>query len=247
MSSPDTTQQDAPDFAELATALTHSKKHDWNIARRFRGFMPVVVDVETGGLNPQTDALLELAAVLLDVDANGKIIPVDRIQVHVHPFEGANLNPVSMKINGIDIDHPFRGALDEADALKHFFQPIRQRVKLNGARRAVLVGHNAAFDLAVINAACERTGNKKNPFHPFSTFDTVTLSALAVGETVLAKALEAIGLEWDSAQAHGALYDAEQTAELFCRIVNNFSTDKGRAAMRVHNRTTPESAEQERE
>ncbi len=243
MSSPDTTQQDAPNFTELAAALTQSKKHDWNIARRFRGFMPVVVDVETGGLNPQTDALLELAAILLDVDANGKIIPVDRIQVHVHPFEGANLNPVSMKINGIDINHPFRGALDEAEALKHFFQPIRQRVKLNGARRAVLVGHNAAFDLAVINAACERTGNKKNPFHPFSTFDTVTLSALAVGETVLAKALEAIGLEWDSAQAHGALYDAEQTAELFCRIVNNFSTDKGRAAMRVHNKPTTESAD----
>jgi ribonuclease T len=243
LSSPDTTQQDAPNFTELAAALTQSKKHDWNIARRFRGFMPVVVDVETGGLNPQTDALLELAAILLDVDANGKIIPVDRIQVHVHPFEGANLNPVSMKINGIDINHPFRGALDEAEALKHFFQPIRQRVKLNGARRAVLVGHNAAFDLAVINAACERTGNKKNPFHPFSTFDTVTLSALAVGETVLAKALEAIGLEWDSAQAHGALYDAEQTAELFCRIVNNFSTDKGRAAMRVHNKPTTESAD----
>lgn len=243
MSSPDTTQQDAPNFTDLAAALTQSKKHDWNIARRFRGFMPVVVDVETGGLNPQTDALLELAAVLLDVDANGKIIPVDRIQVHVRPFEGANLNPVSMKINGIDIDHPFRGALDEAEALKHFFQPIRQRVKLNGARRAVLVGHNAAFDLAVINAACERTGNKKNPFHPFSTFDTVTLSALAVGETVLAKALEAIGLEWDSAQAHGALYDAEQTAELFCRIVNNFSTDKGRAAMRVHNKPTTESVD----
>ena len=247
MSSPNTTQQDAPNFTELATTLTQSKKHDWNIARRFRGFMPVVVDVETGGLNPQTDALLELAAVLLDVDANGKIIPVDRIQVHVHPFEGANLNPVSMKINGIDIDHPFRGALDEAEALKQFFQPIRQRVKLNGARRAVLVGHNAAFDLAVINAACERTGNKKNPFHPFSTFDTVTLSALALGETVLAKALEAIGLEWDSAQAHGALYDAEQTAELFCRIVNNFSTDHGRAAMRVPTKPAAERPEQESE
>ncbi|OZB73538.1 MAG: ribonuclease T [Halothiobacillus sp. 14-55-98] len=239
MSGPNPVQQDTPDFTEIATALTTSKKNDWNIARRFRGFMPVVVDVETGGLNPQTDALLELAAVLLDVDANGKIIPVDRIQIHVQPFEGANLNPVSMKINGIDIDHPFRCALDEAEALKQFFQPIRQRVKLNGARRAVLVGHNAAFDLAVINAACERTSNKKNPFHPFSTFDTVTLSALAVGETVLAKALEAIGLEWDSQQAHGALYDAEQTAELFCRIINHFSTSSGRAAMRKPNPINP--------
>ncbi|OYV27266.1 MAG: ribonuclease T [Halothiobacillus sp. 20-54-6] len=230
------------DFADFAAVLTHPGKNDWNVARRFRGFMPVVVDVETGGLNPQTDALLELAAVLLDVDASGKIVPVDRVHIHVQPFEGANLNPASMKINGIDIDHPFRGALDEAEALHQFFQPIRQRVKLNGARRAILVGHNAAFDLAVINAACARVSNKKNPFHPFSTFDTVTLSALAVGETVLAKALEAIGLHWDSTQAHGALYDAEQTAELFCRIMNNFSTTHGRAPMRVNTKPPAESS-----
>jgi ribonuclease T len=224
---------DNMEFAELATALTAGDKADWNIARRFRGFMPVVVDVETGGLNPQADALLELAAVILDIDTTGKLVPVDRIHLHVAPFSGANLNPASMKINGIDVDHPFRGALDEGEALKQFFQPIRQRVKLHGARRAILVGHNAAFDLAVINAACERTANKKNPFHPFSTFDTVTLAALAVGETVLAKALEAIGLAWDSQQAHGALYDAEQTAALFCRIINHFSQPNGRAAMRA--------------
>ncbi|WP_082923041.1 ribonuclease T [Halothiobacillus diazotrophicus] len=222
-----------PPPGEFLAALGGERPDDWSVARRFRGFMPVVVDVETGGLNPETDALLELAAVLLDVNAQGKIVPVDRIQIHVAPFEGANLDPISMKINGIDVDHPFRNAVPEAEALQQFFQPIRQRVKLYGARRAILVGHNAAFDLAVINAAVARTGNKRNPFHPFSTFDTVTLSALAVGETVLAKALEAIGLEWDSAQAHGALYDAEQTAELFCRIMNAFSKPNGRAPLRV--------------
>lgn len=222
-----------PAPGEFLAALGGERPDDWSVARRFRGFMPVVVDVETGGLNPETDALLELAAVLLDVNAQGKIVPVDRIQIHVAPFEGANLDPISMKINGIDVDHPFRNAVPEAEALQQFFQPIRQRVKLYGARRAILVGHNAAFDLAVINAAVARTGNKRNPFHPFSTFDTVTLSALAVGETVLAKALEAIGLEWDSAQAHGALYDAEQTAELFCRIMNAFSKPNGRAPLRV--------------
>lgn len=222
-----------PTSDDLLSALGGERPDDWSVARRFRGFMPVVVDVETGGLNPETDALLELAAVLLDVDAQGKIVPVDRIQIHVAPFEGAILDPISMKINGIDVDHPFRGAIPEADALQRFFQPIRQRVKLYGARRAILVGHNAAFDLAVINAAVARTGNKRNPFHPFSTFDTVTLSALAVGETVLAKSLAAIGLEWDSTQAHSALYDAEQTAELFCRIVNAFSKPNGRAPLRT--------------
>ncbi len=222
---------DETDFA-AAAGVHPPGQLPWTVARRFRGFMPVVVDVETGGLNPETDALLELAAVLLDVDASGKLVPIERVQVHVAPFEGANLNPNSMKINGIDVDHPFRGALPEAEALNQFFQPIRQRSKLIGARRAILVGHNAAFDLAVINAACVRTGNKKNPFHPFSTLDTVTLSALAVGETVLAKALEALGLGWDGAQAHGALYDAEQTAALFCRVMNHFSTAQGRAPMR---------------
>lgn len=229
----ESTMDTVPAPGEFLAALGGERPDDWSVARRFRGFMPVVVDVETGGLNPETDALLELAAVLLDVNAQGKIVPVDRIQIHVAPFEGANLDPISMKINGIDVDHPFRNAVPEAEALQQFFQPIRQRVKLYGARRAILVGHNAAFDLAVINAAVARTGNKRNPFHPFSTFDTVTLSALAVGETVLAKALEAIGLEWDSAQAHGALYDAEQTAELFCRIMNAFSKPNGRAPLRV--------------
>jgi len=214
------------------TAPTTSTPSDWTIARRFRGYLPVVVDVETGGLEPGTDALLELAAVILDVDEQGKIVPVDRVAVHVEPFEGARLDPVSMKINGIDIENPLRGAMSEVEALRTFFLPIRRKVKAVGARRAILVGHNAPFDLAFINAAAARTGYKRNPFHPFSTFDTVSLSALAVGETVLAKALDAIGLSWDSKQAHGAVYDAEQTAKLFCRIVNEFSRDDGRAAMR---------------
>lgn len=211
----------------------------WTIARRFRGYLPVVVDVETGGLEPSTDALLELAAVILDMDESGKIVPGERVAVHVEPFEGARLDPVSMKINGIDVESPLRGALAEYEALQTFFRPIRRKVKEVGARRAILVGHNAPFDLAVINAAVARSAYKRNPFHPFSTFDTVTLSALAVGETVLAKALDVIGLSWDSKQAHGAVYDAEQTAKLFCMIVNEFSRDDGRAAMRVSRSADP--------
>ena len=42
------------------------------IAQRFRGFLPVVVDVETGGFNEQTDALLQIAAVIVDRDDSGK-------------------------------------------------------------------------------------------------------------------------------------------------------------------------------
>ena len=44
------------------------------IVKRFRGFLPVVVDVETGGLNPQTDALLEIAAVVIEINQGGDMV-----------------------------------------------------------------------------------------------------------------------------------------------------------------------------
>lgn len=210
-----------------------AEQPDWTIARRFRGFVPVVVDVETGGLDPQGHALLELAAVLLDVDEHGRLYPTDEIVVSVHPSELTEVDPVSIKIHGIDPDDPEREALEERAALADFFRPIRRQVKALNARRAILVGHNAPFDLAVVKAACERTGYKRNPFHPFSTLDTVTAAAVAVGETVLARACTAAGFDWDNSRAHGALYDAQMTAKLFCHITNSLSTDEGRAALRV--------------
>lgn len=192
------------------------------MAGRFQGYLPVVIDVETGGFNASTDALLEIAAVTLRMDEDGMIHPLATHACHVLPFPGANLDPDSLAFTGIDPYHPFREAVDETDALKSVFEPIRRDVKRTGCKRAILVGHNAAFDLSFVNAAVARTGIKRNPFHPFSTFDTVSLSALAYGQTVLARALEAAGLEWNSARAHSAIYDAERTAELFCRIVNRW-------------------------
>ena len=193
------------------------------MGRRFRGFLPVVVDVETGGFNEKTDALLQIAAVLLDVDDEGKLFCSETISCHVTPFEGANLDPKSMEVNGIDVDHPFRLALEEKVALPKIFKPVRNAVKQQGCNKAILVGHNAHFDLKFINAAAERTGIKRNPFHPFSTFDTVTVAGLAYGQTVLARAVRSAGMEWDTSQAHSAIYDAEMTAELFCKVVNEFA------------------------
>ncbi len=192
------------------------------IAQRFRGFLPVVVDVETGGFNHHTDALLELAACIIEMDTDGQVHPGDLIMRHVKPFEGANLDPKSMEINGIRPDHPFRPAVDEKDALRDIFQPIRKALKATGCQRAILVGHNPSFDLAFLNAAVERTGYKRNPFHLFSTFDTVTLGGLAYGQTVLARAVKAAGLSWDQNEAHSARYDTERTAELFCAVVNRW-------------------------
>ena len=192
------------------------------MADRFRGFLPVVVDVETGGFNALTDALLEIAVVLLTIDADGFLQRDETIRYHVKPFEGANMDPASLAVNGIDPHHPLRPAIDERDALQRTFREVRRAVRENGCSRAVLVGHNAHFDLGFLNQAVARSAIKRNPFHPFSCFDTVTLCGIAYGQTVLARAVIAAGLEWDETQAHSASYDAEMTANLFCQVVNRY-------------------------
>lgn len=192
------------------------------IARRFRSFLPVVVDVETGGFQAATDALLEIAAVIIKMDASGRLYPGEPISCHVQPFPGANLDPRALAFNGIDPEHPFREALPEKEALAHICQPIRHAVKTSACTRAILVGHNAFFDLGFVNAAVERTKFKHNPFHPFSTFDTVSLAGLAYGQTVLARAAQTAGMDWDEAEAHSAIYDTVKTAELFCGIINRW-------------------------
>ncbi|MBT8077633.1 MAG: ribonuclease T [Gammaproteobacteria bacterium] len=192
------------------------------MADRFRGFLPVVVDVETGGFNCKTDALLEIAAVLVDADDHGVLSRGDTIRYHIKPFAGANMEPASLAVNGIDPDHPLRPAIDEKDGLQKVFAEVRRAVRANHCTRAILVGHNAAFDLGFINEAVARSTIKRNPFHPFSCFDTVTLSGVAYGQTVLARAAVAAGIVWDESSAHSAAYDAEVTADIFCDIVNRF-------------------------
>jgi ribonuclease T len=192
------------------------------MASRFRGFLPVVVDVETGGFNCKTDALLEIAAVLLDLDADGIMTRGETIRYHVKPFEGANLEEASLAVNGIDPHHPLRPAIEERDALQRTFREVRLAIREQRCSRAVLVGHNAHFDLGFLNEAVARSGIKRNPFHPFSCFDTATICGVAYGQTVLARAAIAAGLGWDETQAHSASYDAEVTADLFCDAVNRY-------------------------
>ncbi len=192
------------------------------LGQRFRGFLPIVVDVETGGFNHQTDALLQIAAITIRMDEKGLLHPDEMVTHHIEPFEGANMEPESLKVNGIDPYHPLRLALPEREALSSVFKTIRKAVKNNECSRAILVGHNAAFDLNFLNAAVERCGIKRNPFHPFSMFDTVSLAGMAYGQTVLSRAIEAAGLGWDENEAHSAIYDAQKTADLFCHIINRW-------------------------
>jgi ribonuclease T len=192
------------------------------MADRFRGFLPVIVDVETGGFDAERDALLEIAAVTIGMNEQGFVYPHPVVSTHVEPFPGANIDPRALEITGIDPDNPLRGALSERAALDHIFAAVRLATRSNECQRAILVGHNAAFDLGFLNAAVKRTGHKRNPFHPFSCFDTATLSGLAFGQTVLSKAVLASGNEFDSREAHSAVYDTERTALLFCKIVNRW-------------------------
>ena len=132
------------------------------------------------------------------------------------------MEPASLAVNGIDPDHPLRPAIDERDALQRIFREVRREIREHECTRAILVGHNAAFDLGFLNEAIQRTSMKRNPFHPFSCFDTATLCGVAYGQTVLARAVQAAGMEWDEKSAHSAAYDAEITADIFCDIVNRF-------------------------
>ena len=200
---------------------------------RFRGFLPVVVDVETGGFVAATDALLEIAAVLLKIDANGRVVRDATVRQHVRPFEGARMDPASLAVNGIDPWHPLRIASTESDALGSIFGAVRQAVREQQCTRAILVGHNASFDLGFLNAAVARAGIRRNPFHPFSCFDTATLAGVAFGQTVLSRAIQAAGLEWDTQEAHSAAYDAERTADLFCVVCNQFQPLYEAAARRL--------------
>jgi ribonuclease T len=192
-------------------------------AQRFRGYFPVVIDVETAGFNSQTDALLELAASVLHLDEETGDFSIDEtIQFNIEPFEGANLEPKALEFTGIDPTNPLRGAVDEDQALKVLFKMVRKKMKAAGCQRAIIVAHNAAFDLGFLNAATERCNIKRSPFHSFVSFDTTTLAGLALGQTVLAKACIAAKIDFNNSEAHSALYDTEKTAELFCHIVNKW-------------------------
>lgn len=192
------------------------------MAERFRGYLPVVVDVETGGFDWNKHALLEIAAVPIELDEAGNYMPGEVAHAHIAPAPGTSVDPKSLEVTGIKIGHPLRFEVSEREGLDAIFTPVRAAVKKHNCQRAILVGHNAHFDLNFLNAAVARVGHKRNPFHPFSVFDTVTMAGLMYGQTVLARAAFSAGLGWDPKEAHSAIYDTEQTAKLFCQIANRW-------------------------
>lgn len=199
----------------------HDSILSMHMKKRFRGFLPVVVDVETAGVNPQKNALLEMCIVLVTMDEQGHLQRGESHFEHILPFSGAELDQKSLEFNHIDPFQPLRFAVDEKIALEQLFKPIFTALKKTHCQRAVLVGHNAWFDLLFIKEAIKRTG-VKSPFHAFTCFDTATLGGLIYGQTVLAKAAQSAGISFNADEAHSAIYDAEKTADLFCRMINTW-------------------------
>lgn len=214
---------DNPAVVKVDVNAQHNEQINW-MQERFRSFLPVVVDIETGGYNEKTDALLEFAVVVIGVDRNFKLYEKTTLHYHVKPFQGSNLEATALKVNGIDPYSPLRLALDEREALTTAFNKIHAELQYYRCSRAILVGHNSFFDLKFLNAAIHRSNVKNNPFHKFSSLDTVTLGALAYKQTVLAKIADVAGYEWNANSAHSALYDAQATAKVFCKIFNSYET-----------------------
>lgn len=193
------------------------------LAKRFRGFYPVVIDIETAGFDAKLNPLLEVAAVMLKMDEQGLLLPQETVHHHLIPFAGAILEQSALEFTGIRPDNPFRFAVTEQVAFEQLFEKIHEKIELYGCQRAVMVAHNATFDQTFLQAAVKRCKIQTNPFHHFTTFDTATLSGLIFGQTVLERAVKMAGIAYEKARAHSAKYDAEITAELFCYMVNKWT------------------------
>ena len=191
------------------------------MSSRFRGFLPVVIDLETGGFEKDVHAVLQIAAVSLAWSADR--LSIDQVRGwNVIPHPLMRVEEESLRITGIDLSDPRRDALNEEDAVRELFRFVRREVRRNGCERAVLTAHNAHFDHGFVMSAAERNGVKRNPFHPFTVIDTASLAAVAYGHTVLSEACTRAGIEFENGRAHAAIYDAEATAKLFCLTVNNW-------------------------
>jgi ribonuclease T len=193
-----------------------------HISERFRQFLPVVIDLETGGLDPNKHALLEIAATPILYDTRYGFYYDDIFHEHVKPHPSTQIDQQALAINQIVVDSALRFAVEETYAIKTLVQWINAYLKKTSCSKAIIVAHNAHFDLRFLINAMTRSSNERCPLHRFSTLDTVTMSALVYGETVLAKALNKARIDFNENNAHGALYDTWKTAQLFCQIVNLF-------------------------
>jgi len=193
------------------------------LKNRFRKYLPVVVDIETGGFDPTSNAILEIAITLIE-EENKKLIVGETFRHHIVPFEGSIVEKESLEFTKINLDHPLRNAVTESEALNDLFKIINKAKNKYECSRAILVGHNAHFDNSFLTESLKRNNIKKTPFHKFSVIDTVSLGVLATGQTVLARICDKLNIDYDNDEAHSAAYDTVVTAQVFCSILNKYDS-----------------------
>ena len=191
------------------------------LKERFRKFLPVVVDLETGGFDFKKNAILEIAIQMID-EEDSRLILGESHRFHIEPFKDLIVDNEALEFLKLDLNHPLRVAVEEEFALKEIFKIINKQKNKYECSRAILVGHNAFFDHSFLLEACLRNNIKKSPFHPFSLIDTVSLGVLATKQTVLARICNEMDISYDNEEAHSAAYDAMVTAQVFCKIINDF-------------------------
>src|SRR5690606_1545008 len=99
------------------------------MAARFRGYLPVVVDVETGGFNCATDALLEIAATTIGMDEGGFLYPEHSQYFHAESVTRANIAQAALDFTRIRLDHTLRMAVSEEHALTEIFRSLLKSLK----------------------------------------------------------------------------------------------------------------------
>lgn len=190
----------------------------------------VVFDTETTGLDPGADEIVQIGAVRA---VNGRLVAGETFDTLVDP--GRPIPPASSRVHGVT-DELVAGAPDVPTAVRRFHA---------FARDAVLVAHNAPFDLAFLRRREGELGIAlDNP-----VLDTVLLSAAVFGEAethALDAIAERLDVRIEGAARHTAMGDAAATAAVLLKLIPILEAKGIRtfgeavAAMRRHGRLLPD-------
>ena len=171
--------------------------------RRLSDLTFCVFDLETTGLLPHRDEIIQIGAVRV---IGGRIVPGEAFETLVDP--GRPIPDASSRVHHIT-DAMVRGHPSISSAAPRFY---------DFASGSALVAHNAPFDLAFLRA--KRAETELNWTHP--VVDTVLLSAILFGTTethTLDAVCQRLGIEIAPHLRHTALGDAHATAEALCRML----------------------------
>ncbi|QEN06228.1 3'-5' exonuclease [Thiospirochaeta perfilievii] len=161
----------------------------------------VVFDLETTGLNPKSERIIEIGALKI---RDNEI--VDRLSMLVNP--GIPVPFYSTKVNGITTDMLI-GCISDIEGVKQFIE---------FSKNCIIVAHNISFDIGFINSYLERANT---PILENMLVDTVRLARKAFpGEKKYSLGIIASRLNIDVLNAHRAEDDARVCYELYTMCIN---------------------------